>query len=167
MRLSILFTIVFIVLCPALMAQEMYMIGADLSFVPKLESNGAIYEDNGLAVDPVVLFAEKGYNTVRLRLWHTPDEPWHGLDSVLAFAVRCQDAGLELMLDFHYSDTWADPSHQETPEAWWFLDFNTIVDSLYNYTNGVIRAFRDAGVVPADWQRDFSWNALELWTGRR
>jgi len=118
------------------------LIGADLSFLPRLLSAGAEYRVDGVANDPLVIFREHGFTLVRLRLWHTPDEHWHGLDSTVAFAQDVKAAGFDLMLDIHYSDTWADPGHQTKPAAWEGLDFPTL-------TNAVVRRFRDEGVLPA------------------
>jgi arabinogalactan endo-1,4-beta-galactosidase len=124
------------------------VLGADLSFVPQLLSLGAEYRVDGVPADPLDLFADHGFGLVRLRLWHTPDEPWHGLDATLAYASEVRAAGYDLMLDLHYSDTWADPGHQTKPAAWEDLDFPTLVDSVYAYTNAVVMRFRDAGALP-------------------
>jgi len=123
-------------------------IGADLSFVPRLEFLGAEYRDGGTPQSALQIFSANGYQIVRLRLWHTPEEPWQGLDSTLAFAQRAANAGFDLLLDLHYSDTWADPAHQLKPAAWQSLTFSTLVDSVYHYSNAVIRRFRDAGALP-------------------
>jgi len=124
------------------------MVGADLSFLPRLEHSGAMYRDYGHVMDPLDIFRAHDYRVVRLRLWHTPQEPWHGLDYTLAFARRVSRAGFDLLLDLHYSDTWADPSQQTKPSAWSDLDFAVLRDSVYAYTNAVIRRFRDGGALP-------------------
>lgn len=124
------------------------VIGADLSSVPRLTALGAEYRFDGAPVDPLDVFARHGFGLVRLRLWHSPAEPWHGLGATLAFAEDAAAAGYDLMLDIHYSDTWADPGHQAKPAAWDSLDFPTLVDSVYAYTNAVVCRFRDAGVLP-------------------
>lgn len=124
------------------------VVGADLSFVPRLLTLGAEYRVEGAAADPLAIFADHGFGLVRLRLWHTPAEPWHGLDETLAYAGDVRAAGYDLMLDLHYSDTWADPAHQTKPAAWEGLDFPTLVDSVYAYTNAVVRRFRDADALP-------------------
>ena len=124
------------------------VLGADLSHMPQLVSLGAEYRVDGTPGEPLGLFADHGYGLIRLRLWHTPAESWHGLDATIAHAARVKAAGLELMLDLHYSDTWADPGHQTKPAAWDGLAFSALVDSMYDYTNAVIRRFRDEGVLP-------------------
>jgi len=125
------------------------LIGADLSFVPMLQSLGAVYSVDGEAVDPVVAFSDHGFELVRLRLWHTPDDPWQGLDATVAHAAEAMAAGHQIMLDIHYSDTWADPGHQTKPAAWEGLSFPALVESVYVYTNSVMLRFRDEGVIPS------------------
>ena len=124
------------------------LLGADLSFVPQLESLGATYRVDGSPADPLGIFLDHGFGLVRLRLWHTPAEPWQGLDATVAHAKAARAAGLEIMLDIHYSDTWADPGHQKKPAAWDGSGFQALVDSVYAYTNAVIRRFRDEGALP-------------------
>jgi arabinogalactan endo-1,4-beta-galactosidase len=122
--------------------------GADLSFVPKLESFGAAYRDYGMPMPALEIFGESGFRIVRLRLWHSPAESWNGLDSTLAHAARIKRAGFELMLDLHYSDSWADPGQQHKPAAWDGLDFPVLCDSVDRYTRSVLRRFVDAGAAP-------------------
>ncbi|RPJ44836.1 MAG: hypothetical protein EHM19_06160, partial [Candidatus Latescibacterota bacterium] len=141
--------------------------GADLSFLPRLIEAGAVYRDAGVPADPLDIFAGRDFGMIRLRLWHTPEEPWHGLDSTIAFAKRAQNAGYPWMLDFHYSDTWADPGHQTKPAAWSALPYPALVESVYAYTNGVIRRCRDEGVLPAAVQIGNEIEGGMLWdTGR-
>ncbi len=123
-------------------------IGADLSFVPRLVAAGGEYRVDGEPLEPLAIFRDHGFGIVRLRLWHTPDEHWHGLDSTVAFAQDVRDARMEFMLDPHYSDTWADPGTQTKPAAWADLDFPALVDSVYAYTNAVIRRFDADGALP-------------------
>lgn len=122
--------------------------GADLSFVPELEFYGVEYYVNGNNENVLTIFQNQGWDVVRLRLWHSPAEPWHGLDSTVAFAQRAKAAGFKILLDLHYSDTWADPEHQTKPAAWDGLSFLALVDSVYNYTNAVILRFRDENALP-------------------
>ena len=124
------------------------LIGADISHLPQLLSLGAEFSLDGEAMDPLEIFRLHGFEVIRLRLWHTPDELWHGTAATLAFAQDLKAAGFEIMLDFHYSDTWADPGKQYKPAAWEGLPFPALVDSVYAYTNNVIRTFRDSGALP-------------------
>lgn len=124
------------------------LVGADLSFLPQMEQLGVEYRIDGQPTDPLTIFWNENYRLVRLRLWHSPTEPWHGTDSTLAFARRVVAAGYDLMLDFHCSDTWADPGQQTKPAAWEGLAFAALVDSVYAYTHEVISRFRAADVLP-------------------
>jgi arabinogalactan endo-1,4-beta-galactosidase len=139
---------VFAVLLSLVCARAEILAGADLSIVPRLEQARVVYFDNGQPREALSIFHDHNYRIVRLRLWHTPAEPWHGLDSVLAFAQRVKNAGFEFLLDLHYSDTWADPAQQTKPAAWQGLTFPVLVDSVYAYTNSVIRRFRDGDALP-------------------
>ncbi|MBN1458625.1 MAG: glycosyl hydrolase 53 family protein [Armatimonadetes bacterium] len=120
--------------------------GADISWLPRNEEAGAIYKVQGQSRDPIELLADNDLALIRLRLWHTPSEHWQGLESTLDFAERVAAAGCDVMLDIHYSDTWADPGHQTKPAAWEGIPFEGLVDSVYAYTNKVVRSFRDRGV---------------------
>ncbi len=124
--------------------------GSDLSFLGQLSHLGTVYHDaNGEVRDPLEIFHQAGQRTVRLRLWVDPDEPWHGLDSTLAMAHRAVNAGFNWMLDFHYSDTWADPGHQATPARWQNLELEALGDSLEAYTARVLTRCCAEGIPPA------------------
>ncbi len=124
--------------------------GADLSHLPQLEALGAQYLEDGVERNCLDLFDENGWRIVRLRLWHTPDwnARYSGLDSTLVFAQRVKQAGFELMLDFHYSDWWADPGQQNKPAAWENLVITTLIDSVYAYTFNVMTRFHEVGATP-------------------
>ncbi len=124
--------------------------GSDLSFLARLEDLGTVYHDaNGNATSPLETFHQAGQRTVRLRLWVDPEEAWHGLDSTLAMAHRVVDAGFDWMLDFHYSDSWADPAHQTTPLRWQSLELAALGDSLEAYTGRVLERCCAEGISPA------------------
>lgn len=111
-------------------------LGADLSYVNEIEDCGAHFQNHGKKTDPYALFAQKGANLVRLRLWHTPTiNGYSGLADVKRSIRRAKGQKMEVLLDFHYSDTWADPAHQEIPKAWARIkDLQILGDSIYNYT---------------------------------
>lgn len=129
-------------------AQDNFILGADVSFIQQLEQNGAVYKKDGEAEDILLLLKAKGINTIRLRLWHTPDEGLNGLPATLELAQRIKAAGLGLLLDFHYSDAWADPGKQTKPAVWQGLTFGVLQDSLYNYTHQVMAALVAQGTPP-------------------
>ena len=126
-----------------------FWIGADVSFLSQLETAGAQYSDDGFSEELLSMLKRHGVNSLRLRLWHTPVAGHSALDEVLAMAKRIEAAGFALLLDFHYSDTWADPGRQTKPAAWDGASFEVLQDSVYQYSYQVITRLRDAGISPA------------------
>lgn len=123
--------------------------GADLSYVNEMEDCGAEYRENALLRDPFELFAERGANLVRVRLWHNPTwTAYSTLDDVRKTIQRTKTAGMQTLLDFHYSDDWADPSKQFVPAAWQGLTFDTLKDSLYRYTHEVLTRLHGEDLLP-------------------
>ena len=126
--------------------------GADLSYVNEMEDCGAVYlDDAGMPADPFKIFADNGTNLVRLRLWHNPD--WSGYsdyEDVKKSIQRSKQHGMEVLLDFHYSDTWADPSKQFVPAAWLDVvdDLDALSDSIYNYTYKVLDDLASENLLP-------------------
>jgi len=123
--------------------------GADVSDVDAVEADGGEFTVLGKPVDLFVLMRARGLDTVRLRLWQDPPDGRHALPQVLALARRAHDAGLDLLLDLHYSDTWADPAHQTKPAAWADAPFPALVDSVHAATLRAVTALRDQGTPPA------------------
>ena len=124
--------------------------GMDLSFQDELSGYGVSY--NNASGNPQPLLEQvksSGANLVRLRLWHTTDGGLNGLDAVKAYALEAKQHGLALLLDIHYSDTWADPAHQTPPAAWQSLTQTTLRESVYQYTKNVVTALEDQGTPPA------------------
>jgi arabinogalactan endo-1,4-beta-galactosidase len=122
--------------------------GVDISFIPQIEDLGGIYYVNGVETDPVEIFSQYEINYIRLRLWHSPANGYIGLESTLDMASRIKQEGLKFLLDFHYSDSWADPGQQTKPEAWATLTYQELVDSVYAYTFGVLTAFNAVNALP-------------------
>ena len=116
----------------------LFYYGADLSYVNEMEDCGALYKDaNGLVKDPYKIFSEAGANLVRVRLWHNPAwTEYSNYEDVKKTILKARSEGMSILLDFHYSDTWADPSKQEIPDAWSSQIANTsaLGTLLYNYT---------------------------------
>ncbi len=122
------------------------IIGADLSHVPQLEDLGAAFRDHGETAELLPLISAAGISLVRLRLWHTPPEPAHGLEATIAYAHQLRAAGFSLLLDLHYSDTWADPGHQQPPSAWQDVTGTALADSVAMYTSRVVDRFVAEGL---------------------
>lgn len=125
--------------------------GADISWVTQMESsNVKFYDKNGNQQDLFVLMKSLGFNSIRLRAWVNPSDGWCNTADVVAKAIRAKNAGMKIMIDFHYSDVWADPGHQTKPVAWANLDFNTLVTTLHDYTVSVMNTLQTNGITP-DW----------------
>ena len=124
--------------------------GSDLSWVTQMEDSGyKFYNAAGTATDCFQLMQSLTINAIRLRVWVNPANGFCGTTDVVAKAVRAHNLGLRILLDFHYSDTWADPGHQTKPAAWTALDFSTLTATLSSYTLGVLDTLKAAGVVPS------------------
>lgn len=121
---------------------------ADGSVLDQIEQSGGIFYDESVETDAYTIFKKYGFNYIRLKLWHSPAEPYNSLPNVLKMAKRAKDLDLGLILDFHYSDTWADPAHQIKPSAWKNLSFELLSDSIYAYTKYVITQFKLQGTLP-------------------
>lgn len=126
-----------------------YAVGADLSFLKSAEDRGVEFRDVDGTVRPGLdIFRDHGYNWIRLRLFHSPTRLPNDLPYTIALAQAAKERGYRFLLDYHYSDTWADPGHQTTPAAWDTTDIDVLVDSVFRYTRSTIEAFREAGVMP-------------------
>lgn len=133
-------------------------LGCDLSYVNEMEDCGVAYKVDGQVADPYLLFAERGCNLVRLRLWHTPSwydtlntgQRYSDFADVHHSIQRARDAGMAVLLDFHLSDTWADPGKQRVPAAWEPIvdDLPTLQDSLYQYIHSTLMRLYADGLLP-------------------
>ena len=128
-------------------AQE-YAIGADLSFLKSAEDRGFQFKENDVPKPGLQIFREHGYNWIRLRLFHTPTELPNSLDYTIALAKKAKESGFRFLLDYHYSDTWADPGKQFIPKAWEKLSHADLVKAVFDYTRETMKSFREAGVLP-------------------
>jgi arabinogalactan endo-1,4-beta-galactosidase len=129
-------------------AQSRFAVGADVSFLAQAEQQGVVFKENGVPKPALEILREHGFNWVRLRIFVHPTELPNNLDYTIALAKRAKALGFHLLLDFHYSDTWADPGKQFLPEAWKGMKHAQIVDAIFQYTRDTLIAFRDAGVYP-------------------
>ncbi len=124
--------------------------GADVSHVTTNEAHGAVYRTaNGARKDPFKLLADNDVNYIRLKVWVDPVDGYNDKDDVLAKARRAHKAGQKLLIDFHYSDAWADPGKQFKPAAWAELPFEQLRQAVYDHTYDVLSALRKQGT-PAD-----------------
>jgi arabinogalactan endo-1,4-beta-galactosidase len=133
-----------------------FISGADFSHLAYFESIGVVYNDGGQAQDGLAILKNHGLTCVRLRLFtssaaQAQADPYNcinNLDYTVPLAVRVKNAGLQFMLDFHYSDTWADPGKQTMPAAWSSLTFTQLVQQMRDYNSNCIAAFNSAGAMP-------------------
>jgi arabinogalactan endo-1,4-beta-galactosidase len=133
-----------------------FLAGTDLSLLAFFESNGIAYKNNGQTGDAILILKNEGVNCVRLRLFTSsaaqaqadPYDYLNNLAYTVPLAVRVKNAGLKFLLDFHYSDTWADPAHQAVPSAWTNLTFLQLVQQMHDYSSNSIASFKSAGAMP-------------------
>lgn len=140
-----------------------FMVGADVSSLPSVEDNGGQFYDDGVEGDLLEIMQDHGYNWMRLKIWHTPDEPYNDLERVRLLGQRIKNLDLNFLLDFHFSDTWADPGSQDKPAAWVGIPFEALVDSMYNYTYAVMTTLRDSNAMPDMVQIGNETNCGLLW----
>jgi len=125
-----------------------YAIGADLSFLKQAEDHGIVFKEDNQAKPGLRIFRDHGYNWIRLRLFHTPTQLPNNLEYTIALAKSARAMGFKFLLDYHYSDTWADPGKQFIPKAWEGKSHAEMVEALFEYTRDTTASFREAGVLP-------------------
>ncbi|MBO1337993.1 arabinogalactan endo-1,4-beta-galactosidase [Streptomyces sp. VRA16 Mangrove soil] len=124
--------------------------GCDISSLPKDEDRGAVYRyPNGRRGDAVEILAHYGVTHARLKVWVNPADGYNTKKRILPLAKRLKRAGIGIWVDFHYSDTWADPAHQTKPAAWDGLDTAGLTRAVHDHTTDVLGALRRQGT-PAD-----------------
>jgi arabinogalactan endo-1,4-beta-galactosidase len=125
-----------------------FYLGADISTLSEVERRGGVYMDGDKPGDALGIFMKNGWTCFRLRIWVDPRNGVNGLAYTTKLAKRIKDAGGTFMLDFHYSDWWADPQKQNKPAAWTNLDFDALVKQTETYTANVIKTLKAAGATP-------------------
>ena len=124
--------------------------GADVSWLTQMEAEGEkFYAPDGSQTECMELLKKHcGVNSIRLRVWVNPKEGWNNVDDVLVKARRANALGLRLMIDFHFSDTWADPGNQETPAAWADLDMSGLKSAVASHVNEMLSSLAAYGIEP-------------------
>jgi arabinogalactan endo-1,4-beta-galactosidase len=140
-------TLIVILKSTVLSGQE-YAIGADLSFLKSAEDRGFRFKENNIAKEGMMIFKDHGYNWIRLRLFNNPTDLPNNLEYTLALAKKAKESGFRFLLDFHYSDTWADPGKQFTPSLWKDMSHNQLIKAVFEYSRETIKSFREAGAMP-------------------
>ena len=127
--------------------------GADVGWLQQMEATGYVfYNDNGVAQDCFQILKDKGINSVRFRVFVNPSADkvsGHcSKDEVVAMSVRAKAMGFRIMIDFHYSDSWADPGKQVKPAVWANHTFAQLKTDVYDHTVDVMTALQASGVTP-------------------
>ena len=146
-------------LCVISVASAQKYVGGDISLLPEyINANAKYYNYQGQSVSsPLQLFYDEGLNAMRVRLFVNPSDytgsdkdpnACQDLEYVKSLGKQIKDAGFDLILDFHYSDTWADPAKQWTPAAWVSLTDEQLYEKIYEYTKDALTQMCDAGATP-------------------
>lgn len=124
--------------------------GADVSWLTELESKDIrFYDKNGKEKECMSLLRDEcGVNSIRLRVWVNPEDGWNNAADVLVKAKRANELGMRLMIDFHYSDSWADPGKQRIPKAWEGMNISDTEKALAAHTAEVLTLLKDNGITP-------------------
>jgi len=148
-----------------------FIMGADVSMLSEIEKNGGKYFDAGVEGDALEIMKSHGVNWIRLRIWNDPTgvngSPLGGgnndLQRTVEIATKAKSLGLKFLLDFHYSDWWADPGKQNMPKAWKDLDADQLGQAVYDYTAEVIQTLADADAMPDMVQIGNEVNSGMMW----
>lgn len=148
-----------------------FIMGADVSMLGEIEKYGGKFYDQGVEGNALEIMKNHGVNWIRLRIWNDPTDlignPLGGGNNDLArtveLATKAKSLGLKFLLDFHYSDWWADPGKQNMPKAWKGLDSDQLNQAVYDYTTEVMQALADANAMPHIVQIGNEVNSGMMW----
>ncbi|HLT33456.1 MAG TPA: glycosyl hydrolase 53 family protein [Aquaticitalea sp.] len=150
--------------------ESVFYKGMDLSFQSELENYDVAYKDSdGNPIELLDYVANNGTNLVRLKLWHTPQDGQNSLSDVKAYAQRIKNENMDFLLDFHYSDTWADPGQQTPPAAWQNLNNEELRLAIYTYTKDVVQELKNQNTLPKiiqignETDSGFLWDHGRVW----
>lgn len=156
---ALLFTLVLVQ--GVLSRSEPFMLGADVSWIDQRENEGVVYSDNGTVKDIFLILKEHGFNWIRLRIFVDPtavvpgtNESPYSRDGYCDLAhtrkmvKRAKKAGFKVLLDFHYSDVWADPAKQFKPVSWNGLSFDELAEKVRTYTKETLQQLMSDSVLP-------------------
>jgi arabinogalactan endo-1,4-beta-galactosidase len=139
--------------------------GADIGWLSQMEASGKkFYDANDNPMDCIAILKSLGINSIRLRVWVNPAAGYCNKADVVAMAIRAKNVGMRVMIDFHYSDTWADPGTQTKPAAWLNLSLADLETAVYNHTYDVLSTLEASGVKPTWVQTGNEINNGLLWT---
>ena len=142
--------------------------GADVGWLSQMEASGIkFFNAAGARQDCLTVLQGCGMNSIRFRVWVHPSGGWCGQADVVKMAVRARSLGFRIMIDFHYSDWWADPGKQNKPAAWAAHGIDQLVTDLADHTTAVLTALKTAGVSPEWVQIGNETNNGMLWNDGR
>ncbi len=165
-NLFILFNLTFLGLASSVHAGAVgtFARGADTSWLSQMVADGRTFQDSaGTTMNCLSVLKENCIDSIRLRVWVNPTGGWCDQADVVAKAVQAQSMGLRILIDFHYSDTWADPGDQNKPAAWANYTFAQLQQAVSTHTNSVLTALSVAGVTPEWVQVGNETNNGMLW----
>jgi arabinogalactan endo-1,4-beta-galactosidase len=149
-------------------AAQTFAKGADVSWITQMEASGyRWYNDNGTQQDVLQILKDHGMNAIRLRVWVNPSGGWNGVNDLVAKAIRARNAGFRIMIDFHYSDSWADPGKQTKPAAWASHNFTQLMNDVYQHTFNTMNTLASNGIFPEWVQVGNETNNGMLWEDGR
>ena len=161
---------------PVVSAQAAFFLGADISWVQQQEDEGTHFSDHGVRQDIFTILKANKFNSIRLRIFNNPNaekgysrKGYCDLGHTLQMAKRIKAAGIGFLLDFHYSDTWADPQHQIKPSAWKDLHGKELENAVHDYTKELLAKMKKQGTPPAMVQigneisSGFLWPDGQVW----
>ena len=167
LRARVLLALACLVIAPPLQAAT-FAKGADVGWLTQMEASGVqFFNASGTQQDCLQILQGLGMNTIRLRVWVNPAGGWNGQTDVVNKAVRAKNLGLRIMIDFHYSDSWADPGQQTKPAAWSSHGIAQLRTDVANHTTAVLNALKSAGVTPEWVQVGNETNNGMLWNDGR
>ena len=139
--------------------------GADVSWTTEMEASGKkFYDAAGTQTECMSLLKNLGMNSIRLRVWVNPTGAYNNKADVLAKAIRANNLGMRIMIDFHYSDTWADPANQTKPVAWTSLSLADLKTAVTTHTTDILSTLKTNGITPEWVQVGNETSNGMLWT---
>ena len=153
---------------PIITDTDTFYKGADIGWITEMEAAGLkFYNNTGTQQEGMQLLKSIGMNSIRLRVWVNPADGWCNTADVVNKALRAKALGMKIMIDFHYSDSWADPGKQTKPAAWVGQDFATLKQSVTTHTSAVLNTLKTNGIIPTWVQVGNETNNGMLWPDGR
>ena len=168
LKYSLILILLFLLIFQSQEIKAQFANGADIGWLSEMEDNGYIFKnDSGITKNCMEILKEKGINALRFRVWVNPRNKYCSKQDVAYMTQRAVSMGFSVMLDFHLSDTWADPGHQTKPAAWLTHTFTQLKTDVYNHIYDVLDTLKSHGVTPKWVQVGNETNNGMLWEDGR